>query len=135
MDFNEILKPGLEAQALDVVTEKNVAATWHSGALAVYSTPAMIGLMEAASCNAIDNLLPAGWTSVGVDVRIKHLAATPLGMKVTAQAELLLVDDRALSFKVTAFDEAGMIGEGVHGRFLVENEKFLAKVKNKALKN
>ena len=127
MDFTDILKPGLEAEKTEIVTEKNTAAAVGSGGLTVYATPAMIGLMEAAALSAVLPLLPPSWSTVGTELNIKHLSATPLGMKVTARAELLSIDGRALVFKVEAFDEAGKIGEGIHNRFLVENERFLAK--------
>ena len=131
MDFQDILKPGLEAQKTDTVTEENTAAAWGSGTLAVYATPAMIALMEGTAVSAVESLLPNGWSTVGTDLRVKHISATALGKKISAKAELILVDGRALSFKVQAFDEAGIIGEGVHDRCIVESEKFLAKVKNK----
>ena len=131
MDFQDILKPGLAAQLTDTVTDKNTASFWGSGGLDVYATPAMIALMEMTAFSAVNSLLPPGWSTVGTELNIRHIAATPRGMKVSAKAELLSVNGRALSFKVEAFDEAGKIGEGVHGRFIVENEKFIAKVKSK----
>ena len=131
MNFSDILKPGLEAQITETVTDKNIASFWGSGGLAVYATPAMIALMEMAAYSAVEPLLPAGWSTVGTELNIKHIAATPHGMKVTARAELLSINGRILTYKVEAFDEAGKIGEGTHGRFIVENEKFLARVKAK----
>ena len=131
MNFDDILKPGLEAEKTDTVTEKNVASAWGSGGLAVYATPAMIALMEASAYSAVQPLLPPGWSTVGTELNIKHIAATPAGMKVHARAELLSINGRALSFKVEAFDETGKIGEGVHDRFIVENERFLAKAEGK----
>ena len=131
MDFTSILKPGLEAQKTGMATDKNAASTFGSGGLNVYATPAMIALMEAAALSAVDPLLPAGWSTVGTELNVKHISATPLGMNVSARAELLSIDGRALSFKVEAFDEAGKIGEGVHGRFIIESEKFLKKTADK----
>ena len=90
----------------------------------------MIALMEGAALSAVD-ALPQGWSTVGTELNVKHLSATPVGMKVYARAELLGIDGRALSFKVEAFDEASKIGEGTHGRFIIEVEKFLAKANNK----
>ena len=132
MDFTDNIKSGLAARKTDVVTDKNSACVLGSGNLAVYATPAMIALMEMTALSAIAPLLPPGWSSVGTDLNVKHISATPMGMKVSARAELVLADGRALVFKVEAFDEAGKIGEGVHGRFIVENEKFLAKTQKKA---
>ena len=131
MDFTELLKPGLTAEKTETVTEKNTAFAWGSGGLAVYATPAMIALMEGAALSAVDSLLPPGWSTVGTELNVKHVSATPLGMKISARAELLNIDGRALSFKVEAFDEAGKIGEGTHDRFIIENEKFMGKTKSK----
>jgi predicted thioesterase len=131
MNFSEILKPGLAAEKHATVTDANTAATFGSGGIAVFATPAMITLMEGAAFSAVEALLPQGWSTVGTELNVKHLSATPVGMKVYARAELLGVDGRALSFKVEAFDEAGKIGEGAHGRFIIEVEKFLAKAESK----
>jgi len=131
MDFATILKPGLVCEKTDTVTEKNTASSFGSGFLSVFSTPSMIALMEFTALSAADPLLPPGWSTVGTELNIKHLSATPLGMKVSARAELINIDGRALVFRVEAFDEAGKIGEGTHGRFIVENEKFLARTAKK----
>ena len=131
MNFTDILKPGLAAQETDTVTDKNTASAWGSGGLAVYSSPSMIALMEMAALSAADPLLPPGWSTVGTELNIKHISASPLGMKVSAKAELLSIEGRSLVFKVEAFDEAEKIGEGIHKRFIVENKRFLDKTANK----
>jgi len=131
MNFNEILKPGLLAEKTIAVTDKNTASSWGSGGLDVYATPAMVALMEITALSAVDPLLPPGWSTVGTEVNVKHISATPAGMNVTAKAELLSIEGRALAFKVEAFDEAGKIGEGLHSRFIVENSKFVARTENK----
>jgi predicted thioesterase len=131
MIFEDILKPGLTSEKTDVVSDKNTAVAFGSGGLSVYSTPAMIALMEGASLSAVDPLLGSGWSTVGTELNIKHLSASPPGMKVSAKAELLGIDGRALTFTLEAFDEAGKIGEGTHKRFIVENAKFLAKTEKK----
>jgi len=133
MDFTEILKPGFNAGKTDTVSESNTASAYGSGGLGVYSTPAMIALMEGAAVSAVDPHLPQGWSSVGTELNIKHLSATPLGMKVTAKAELISVDGKAMLFKVEAHDEAGKIGEGTHRRFIVENEKFMNRTEAKKI--
>ena len=133
MDFSALIKPGLEAEITDLVTDKNIASSWGSGGLAVYATPAMIALMEKTAFSAVEHLLPDGWSTVGTELNIKHISATPRGMNVRAKAVLTGIEGRALSFTVEAFDEAGKIGEGTHGRFIVEIEKFLAKTKGKAV--
>ena len=132
MDFADILNPGLEARKTDTVTDKKTASALGSGGLAVYATPAMIALMESAALSAVAPLLPPGWSTVGTELNIRHISATPLGMKVCARAELISIDGRALIFKVEAFDEAGKTGEGTHKRFIIENEKFLARTAAKA---
>jgi len=133
MDFADILKPGLKAEKTEAVTEQNTAKALGSGGLAVYSTPAMITLMEMTSLAAVAPLLPQGWSTVGTELNVKHISATPVGMTVTAHAELLGVDGRALVFKVEVFDETGKIGEGTHGRFIVDDERFMAKTEGKKL--
>ena len=130
MDFPDI-KPGLCAEKTIMVTQDNAASSWGSGGMPVFATPAMIAFMEGAALSAVDPLLPAGWSTVGTELNVKHLSATPIGMKVTARAELLSVDRRVLNFKVEAFDDAGKIGEGTHGRFIIENKRFMAKVEGK----
>ena len=81
---------------------------------------------------SVDNKLEEGFTTVGISVNVKHLSATPLGMKVEIKSDLVKVDGRALTFKVEAYDEKGLIGEGIHERFIVNNEKFQAKTDSKS---
>ena len=131
MDFTNILQPGLKAEASDTVSDKNTASAWGSGDLDVFATPAMIAIMEKAALNAAASRLPHGWSTVGTEINVKHISATPRNMKVTASAELLSIDGRALNFKVEAFDETGKIGEGVHSRFIIESEKFITKTEAK----
>lgn len=129
MDIN--LKPGIKAEQTELVTDKNTAMAYGSGGVAVYATPAMIGLMEKAALSAVDPLLLEGMATVGTELNVKHLAATPVGMKVTAQAELLQVEGKRLVFKVEAFDEKEKIGEGTHERYIINLAKFLAKCAEK----
>jgi len=131
MDFLDSIKPGLIAEENDTVSDKNTAMSLGSGGLAVFATPAMIALMEKAALQAVAPCLPPGWSTVGTEVNIKHNAPTPLGMKVSAKAELLSIDGRNLSFKVEAFDETGIIGEGTHNRFIIDEKKFMAKTESK----
>lgn len=116
------------------VVESNTAMAVGSGLLPVYSTPSMIALLEMAACNAISDQLEEGSTSVGTLLNIKHLAATPIGMNVTATATLTEVDGRRLVFDIKVHDEVSLIGEGTHERFVVFSEKFLAKTNAKATK-
>ena len=97
----------------------------------MFATPYMIALMENAACNAIADGLEEGQSSVGTKLDVSHDAATPVGMHVTARAELVEIDRRRLVFRVTAEDDAGPIGQGTHERFLIMADKFLAKAEAK----
>ena len=126
------LTVGMKGRCETVVTMENTAAAVGSGLLPVFGTPMMIGLMENAAVNAIEKELAPGEGSVGTSIDITHDAATPIGMKVWAEAEVTAVDGRALTFAVTAFDEAGPIGKGTHTRFLIQEERFMTKTNGKA---
>lgn len=115
---------GLTAESTETVTPENTAARWGSGLVAGFSTPAMIALMENAAFSATKDLLPQEQTTVGVEVNIKHLAATPVGMTVRDRAELTEIDGRKLTFKVEAWDDAEKIGKGTHARFIVDVARF-----------
>ena len=121
----------IKATVNEVVTEQNTALSVGSGSLKVYATPAMLALIEKAACEAVSTLLNEGETTVGTLLNVKHLAATPIGMKVSATAELAERDGRKFVFNVTAYEECGIIGEGTHERFLVFSEKFTEKTYNK----
>lgn len=125
------LSPGLKGRCETVVTPENTAAAVGSGLLPVFATPMMVALMENAAVNALEGHLAPGEGTVGTRLELSHDSATPVGMKVWAEAELRSVDGRALTFSVTAFDEAGPIGGGTHHRFVIQNEKFLAKAERK----
>lgn len=126
------LKPGLRGTSTVVVAEENTAAHFGAGGVHVFGTPMMIGLMENAAFSAIQPLLPEGQSSVGTKVSVTHLAATPIGMIVTATAELLEVDGRRLVFRVEARDEKELIGEGQHERFIITLDRFLSRIAEKA---
>ena len=126
-----MLNVGILGEATCQVTAENTAAAMGSGMLEVFATPAMIALIEKAACQSVQPELDEGCGTVGIDLRVKHLAATPVGMQVTAKTELIAVEGRKLVFKVEAFDDAGKIGEGEHERFIVQNEKFFAKAQAK----
>lgn len=122
---------GLKGEAREIATREKSAAVFASGALEVYSTPAMIGLMEAAAHSSAGAELPEGETTVGTMVNIRHLAATPLGMEVRAVSELVEIDGRRLVFRIEAYDEQGKIGEGTHERYIVNAGRFLEKTARK----
>ena len=111
--------------------ECDTARVIGSGELDVLATPKMCALMEKAAYMCISNELEQGASSVGTSLNIKHLSATPVGMKVSATATVTAVDGRKVSFHLTASDEAGVIGEGEHERFIVYKEKFLSKTYSK----
>ena len=113
------------------VTEEKLACNMKSGSLPVFATPAMAALMEETSAAALSLFLEKGETSVGTALDLKHTAATPLGMKVTATAEIVEVDRRRVTFQVTVRDEQEEIGSARHDRFVVGAEKFLAKANAK----
>ena len=126
-----MLEVGIKGQREIIVTKQNPAAGIGSGSLEVFSTPIMILLMEESCFMSVNDILEEGFTTVGTCVNVKHLSATPLGMKVVIKSELINVDGKALTFKVEAYDEKGLIGEGIHERFIVNNEKFQAKTDSK----
>lgn len=110
-----------------VVEEKSLAVNVGSGDLRVFATPMMTALMENASAKCLSEFLDQGETSVGTALNIVHTSATPLGMKVKAEAVITSVDGRRVDFEVTAYDEVGEIGKGAHTRFVVFSEKFQQK--------
>ena len=125
------LTPGLSAELSITVTDADTASKWGSGLVPVYSTPALVGLMEAAAVKALEGQLDAGKTTVGGHIDVHHLAATPVGMTVRARAELTAIEGRKLTFQVEAWDEVEKIGEALHERFLIDTEKFVARVRAK----
>ena len=126
------LAPGLVGEATLVVEEKHTARHLGSGGVNVLATPIMIALMEEAGRNAVELLLEPGQLTVGASLDVKHLAPTPMGMRVTARAELLAVDGRMLTFRVEARDEREKVGEGTHIRAIIVLDRFLARVQSKA---
>lgn len=129
MDYN--VTCGINMEIERVVTSTDTAIHFGSGEVTVLATPVMIGWMEAAALNAVKAVLPEGYDTVGTSVNISHIAATPVGMKVRITAEVIEVNGRMLTFKVEAFDELDKIGEGTHGRVIIETQKFLNRVNNK----
>lgn len=122
---------GMKGMVSTTVEREDTAAEVGSGSLLVYATPCMVALMEGAACEAISAALPEDKTSVGIELNIKHVSATPVGMDVRAEAEVTAVEGSILTFQVTAFDEAGVIGEGTHKRAILTAQKFLDKTYNK----
>ena len=123
-----MLEPGLKGRQETVVTEDLLARNIGSGLVKVYATAMMIALIEKAAVYSVEPYLEEGQGTV---VNVSHCSATPLGMKVWAETELIEIDRRKLVFKVAAYDERGLIGEGLHERFIIDNERFQAKADSK----
>ena len=113
------------------VTEENTAKTMGSGSLDVLATPAMVAMMEHAACLALEDALEPGLTTVGVEMQVSHVSASPVGMKVWAEATLTQTDGRQYAFDITAYDTAGVIGKATHKRASVKVEKFMVKTQTK----
>jgi fluoroacetyl-CoA thioesterase len=126
------LTPGLTNEIQRVVEEKHTATHLGSGGAPVLATPMMIAWMEETSRLMVEPLLPAGQLTVGAHVDVRHLAPTPVGMKVTVRSALEAVDGRKLAFRVEAFDEREKVGEGIHERVIIDMERFKQRVAGKA---
>ena len=126
-----MLKIGIKGRQEITVSENNSAKTLGSGTLEVFATPAMIALMEKTAWMSVSEFLPEGDGTVGISLNVKHIAATPLGMKVHCESELTAIDERKLTFELKAYDEKGLIGEGTHERFIINNLKFQEKTDGK----
>ncbi len=130
MDLTQI-RPGLKGSVEILVGEEHTAPHVGSGRVRVLATPIMINLMEAAALQAVEGLLPPGHQTVGIHLDVTHVAATPVGMRVRAHAELIRVDKRTLFFEVHAVDEKERIGSGVHERIVINLAKFDARMQDK----
>lgn len=124
-----MIEVGLKYESQTVVSTTNTANTLGSGDMEVFATPAMIALMENAAMMAVAPYLDEGASTVGIEMATSHIKASPIGATITASAELISAEGRKLSFKVKAWDEQGVIGEGNHTRYVVDRERFLSKVK------
>ena len=122
---------GMKGEVASYVEREDTAQEVGSGSLLVYATPCMVALMEGAACEAIAECLSATKTSVGTELPIKHLSAPPVGLEVRAEAEVTAVEGNTVTFLVTAYDEAGKIGEGTHKRVIVSTQRFLDKAYDK----
>ena len=122
-----MLETGIRNRKEEIVTKSNSANAVGSGLLEVYATPSMIALMEGCSHESVAPYLEEGCGTVGISLDIRHVAATPVGLKVYCETELIKIDGRILTFAVKAYDEKGLIGEGTHVRCIVFNERFQQK--------
>ena len=122
---------GMKGRAEAAVNEQNTAVSAGSGTLPVFATPWMCALMEKAAWTAVAPALAEGESTVGTQLSVSHLSATPVGLKVWAESEVTAVEGKRIEFKVAAYDEKGLIGEGTHERFTVTDERFLGKAARK----
>lgn len=131
MKATELLKPGLKGEKTIIVSEEHTAPHVGSGVAPVLATPVMVNLLEAAALAAVEKFLPAGYQTLGTVLNVRHFAATPVGLKVRAVAELTAVDGRTLTFALKAEDAVEIIGEGTHQRVIVNVARFEQRVKKK----
>ena len=122
---------GMKGEVGTLVEREDTAKEVGSGSLLVYATPCMVALMEGAACEAIEEALDDSKTTVGTELNIQHLSATPVGLEVRAEAVVTAVEGKVITFEVKAFDEAGEIGRGTHKRVVVPVQKFLEKAYSK----
>ena len=122
---------GMKGEVATLVEREDTAREVGSGSLLVYATPCMVALMEGAACEAIADSLDDTKTTVGTELSISHISATPVGLEVRAEAEVTAVEGKIITFEVRAFDEAGEIGKGIHKRVIVNSQKFLEKTYTK----
>jgi predicted thioesterase len=120
----DAMKPGLKSSTEILVGTRDTAPHVGSGKIKVLATPVLVMLLEEAALNAVEGLLPAGQQTVGTRLDVSHTAATPVGMRVTAHAEVTRVEGRKLTFRVWAEDEVERIGEGMHERIIVTVDRF-----------
>ena len=122
---------GMKGEVSTLVEKEDTAAEVGSGSLLVYATPCMVALMEGAACEAIESAMSEGQTSVGTELNIRHISATPVGLEGRAEAEVTAVEGKIVTFQLTAYDEAGVIGEGTHKRCIISSQRFLDKTYSK----
>ncbi len=125
--------PGLTGKSEMIVKEEDLVSQLGDVTVNVLSTPRLIQLLEAAAIDAIQDFIPTDQVSLGTEVKIKHLSATPLGMKVTANALLKGVEKNRLIFLVNAYDEKEKVAEGEHERVLISKDRFLQKLDKKRM--
>lgn len=125
------MQTGIKGKQSIKVDETNTARTMGSGTLDVFATPAMIALMEQTAWKSVESELEEGTGTVGTHLEVSHDAPTPLGMEVTCESVLTAVNGRELTFEVKAYDERGMVGKGIHKRFIINEERFMEKALRK----
>ena len=127
------IEVGLKGRAETTVVQSNTAAAVGSGLVPVFATPYMVALMEQAASSSLIPYLEAGHGSVGIHLDVTHESATPIGLKVWAESEVIAVDGKQITFSVTAYDEIGLIGRGTHKRACINVDRFMAKTEQKKI--
>lgn len=131
MERRQEMETGITGLQEEIVTEEKTAKVMGSGELPVYATPAMIALIEKTAWMSVAGELEEGQGTVGTKLAVEHVSASPLGAHITCKTTLVGIDRRRLLFSVEVTDDAGLIGQGTHERFIVANEKFLTKAQGK----
>ena len=126
-----MIEKGLKGKEEIIVTQDKTAKAYGSGGLEVFATPAMIAFIEYTALKSVEPFLEEGQSTVGTKVDVSHVSATPVGLKVSCETELTMIDRRRLVFSAKVYDSAGLIGQGIHERFIVDNEKFIKKTQEK----
>ncbi len=128
------IKPGIRGEEATVVDESQTAAAIGSGTVASFATPSLVTLMESAAIAAITPYLDEGESSVGTEISVRHMAASPLGFRVRAEAEVTAVEGKRITFAIVVFDDLEKIAEGTHERYVIDFERFMERVRQKAAK-
>lgn len=127
-----MIEKGIKGSCEETVTPELTASHIGSGAVRVFATPMMVALMERTCRMSVKPYLEVGQETVGTRVDVSHVAATPVGMTVRCECELIDIDRRRLTFRVAAYDRAGLIGEGTHERFIIDVDRFQARAEAKS---
>jgi len=131
VDLSAQLRSGMTGEARLLVGEEHTAPSIGSGKVHVLATPVMINVIEAAALDAVERFLPAGYQSLGTVLSVRHIAATPVGMRVRATARITKVDGRTIFFSVSVADDKELVGDGTHERVVVNVAKFDERVQRK----
>jgi fluoroacetyl-CoA thioesterase len=126
--MSESLRIGIENKRVTEVTANNTATAYGSGTVDVFATPALVALMEQTAMESVDRYLPEGKITVGTEVHVSHLRATPLGKQITCKSILVSINEKQLCFEVEASDDKGVIGRGTHTRYIVDKQRFINKL-------
>lgn len=129
-----MIELGIKGHQETTVTAANMATNVGSGVVKVFATPMMIALMEKAAALSIEPYLAEGQSSVGTLINVSHVSPTPLGRRVWAESEVIGMDRRKITFKVSAYDDKGLVGEGTHERFIIDIDSFIKKAEERAHK-